>query len=300
MRRVVDRRRFVKSTVAFGAGLGLGGWRAGDVSAAAVGKGAPSAKKLGWELCLCAYSFNALTFFEAVDKAKALGLTSIEGFDWQKLSPAKTGVQIGSAMSAADRADAKKKLSDTGVKMPSLYCRALKAEDSARETFEFAKEMGIQALVAEPPFEAYDMLEGLCNEYEINLAVHNHPAPSQYWNPETTAKVCKGRGPRIGSCADTGHWTRSGFNPVEALAMLKGRVINLHLKDVSEFGVKEAGCVPWGTGKGKIEGILKELHGQGFKGAFGIEYEPYKPENFELITECVEYFESVAAKLAAS
>jgi len=82
--------------------------------------------------------------------------------------------------------------------------------------------------------------------------------------------------------------------------MLKGRVINLHLKDVSQFGVKESECVPWGTGKGNIEGILEELHGQGFKGAFGIEYEPYKPENFQLITRCIEYFESVAAKLAGS
>ncbi len=82
--------------------------------------------------------------------------------------------------------------------------------------------------------------------------------------------------------------------------MLKGRVINLHLKDVSQFGVKGAECVPWGTGKGNIGGILKELHAQGFKGAFGIEYEPYKPENFQLITQCIEYFESVAAELAAS
>ena len=300
MRRAIDRRRFVRTTVAFGAGIGWGGWKVGDVSAAAVGKGAPSAKKLGWELCLCAYSFNALTFFEAVDKARALGLTSIEGFDWQKLSPAKTGVQTGPAMSAADRKDAKGKLSDTGVKALSLYCRTLEAEDAARGTFEFAKDMGIETLVAEPPFAAYDMLERLCDEYKINLAVHNHPAPSKYWNPETTAKVCAGRGPRIGSCADTGHWTRSGFKPVEALAMLKGRVINLHLKDVSQFGVKESECVPWGTGKGNIEGILEELHGQGFKGAFGIEYEPYKPENFQLITRCVEYFESVAAKLAGS
>lgn len=300
MRRTIDRRRFVKTGVAFGAGIGLGGWSGGGAFGAAAGKGAPSAKKLGWELCLCAYSFNALTFFEAVDKAKELGLTSIEGFNWQKLSPAKKDVQIGSAMSAADRADAKKKLSDCGVKMLSLYCRALKEEEASRKTFEFAQDMGIKSLVAEPPFEAYDMLEKLCDEYKVNLAVHNHPAPSQYWNPATTAKVCKGRSPRIGSCSDTGHWTRSGFNPVEALAMLKGRVINLHLKDVSEFGVKKAECVPWGTGKGDIGGILKELHGQGFKGAFGIEYEPYKPENFELITQCIEYFESEAAKLAAS
>ena len=37
MKRPVDRRHFVKTTVAFGAGIGLGGWKVGDVSAAAVG-----------------------------------------------------------------------------------------------------------------------------------------------------------------------------------------------------------------------------------------------------------------------
>ena len=60
--RFTRRRRFVKIAVALGTGIGISGWKVGDVSAAAVGKGAPSAKKPGWDLRLCAYSFNALTF----------------------------------------------------------------------------------------------------------------------------------------------------------------------------------------------------------------------------------------------
>ena len=107
-------------------------------------------------------------------------------------------------MSAADRKATRKKLDDSGVKLCVLYCRSLAEEAASRKIFEFAKEMGIETLVAEPPFEAYDMIERLCDEHEVNLAVHNHPAPSQYWNPDTTAKVCEGRGKHIGCCADTG------------------------------------------------------------------------------------------------
>jgi sugar phosphate isomerase/epimerase len=81
--------------------------------------------------------------------------------------------------------------------------------------------------------------------------------------------------------------------------LLKGRVLTFHLKDVSAFGDKEAECVPWGTGKGDIEAILKEMYGQKFRGVFGIEYEPYRPENFEKILQCVAYFDQVAAQLSA-
>lgn len=297
MTKAIQRRRFLKATGAFGAGIGLAGFTGAGL-AADTAKGAPNAEKLGWTLACAAYSFNRLTFFETVDKIASLGLDTVEGFDWQKLSPEKPGVQTGPAMSAADRNVTKKKLDDAGVKLRILYCRALAEEEASRKVFEFAREMGIETLVAEPPFAAYDMIEKLCDEYQVNLAVHNHPAPSQYWNPKTTAKVCKGRGKRIGCCADTGHWCRSGFNPVDALKMLEGRVISFHLKDVSRYGVKEAECVPWGTGEGKIREILEEMHRQGFKGVFSIEYEPYRPENFPLIRQCVAYFDKTAAELA--
>ncbi len=293
MCRIVDRRCFLKTSMAFGAGLSLGA-----SGAWAAGSSPTGAARLGWQLGCAAYSFNQLTFYETIDQVTALGLNAIEAFTWQRLSPEKLKVQTNPAMSAEDRKELKQRLADRNVKLVSCYCQALDKEDVCRRTFDFAKELGIGILVAEPPFEAYDMLEKLCDEYQIYLAVHNHPAPSKYWNPETLLGLVKGRSRRIGACADTGHWVRSGLNPVEVLKKFEGRLISLHLKDVSDFGRKEAECVPWGTGKGDLGGILQELRRQQFKGLFAIEYEPYTPASFDKIAQCIAYFNRTATELA--
>lgn len=293
----LDRRQFLTAGVALSAGVGFAA-RCVGLNAAERGKGAPHAAKLGWQLGCAAYSFNRLTFAETIEKVVALGLDAIEAFTWQALSPLKPKVQTGPAMSPEDRKEVKKRTADAGVKLVACYCSALDKEDLCRATFDFAKDLGIEILVAEPPFEAYDMLEKLCDEYRIKLAVHNHAVPSRYWNPETLLGLVKGRSAQIGACGDTGHWVRSGLDPVEMLKKLEGRLISLHLKDVSAFGQKGAPCVPWGTGQGNIAGILRELRRQQFHGLIGIEYEPYTSESFDKITQCVAYFEQQAAELA--
>jgi sugar phosphate isomerase/epimerase len=101
----------------------------------------------------------------------------------------------------------------------------------------------------------------------------------------------------MGACCDTGHWVRSGLDPVEMLKKVQGRVVNFHLKDIASGGSKESPCVPFGTGKGNIEGILGEAHRQGFRGVFAIEYEPFAPENVMRVAECIANFERMAAKL---
>ena len=296
MDRKMSRRTFVKVSGAMGVGLGMGSLGL----AAETGEGAPNAEKLGWHLGTTAYTFNRLTFVEAVEKTAALGLHHIEAFEWQRLSKAKPKLKTNASMPATDRKELKKRLDDAGVKLYSIYCGTLSQEAASRRTFEFAKEMGIAILVVEPPAGAFDMLDKLCGEYQVNVAVHNHPQPSNYWHPDRVLAVCKGRSKRIGVCCDTGHWARSGIQPVDALKMVQGRILTFHLKDVKTFGVKGAPCVPFGTGKGDIKGIMEEVHRQGVKDiAFGIEYEPYRPTNFESAAQCVAYFDKVAAEILA-
>jgi len=295
MLTAVNRRWFLQFTALAGAGIALA--RPGRCLLAAA-KATPNADRLGWRLACCAYSFNQLSFYETIEKVSALGLDSIEGFVWQKLSPEKPKVLTNFSMSAAERKEMKKRMSDAGVRLVSTYCSKLEVKDDCRRTFEFAKEMGMEFLVAEPPAEAYDMIEALANEFQVSLAVHNHPQPSQYWSPDVLLARSKGRGPRIGACADTGHWCRSNLCPVEQLKRLQGRVVSFHLKDVDTFGEKKAECCPWGTGKGRLKEILAEMKREGFKGVFGIEYEPYKPENFERIRECIAWFDKTAGELS--
>lgn len=253
-----------------------------------------------WKLGMQAYSFNRFTFYEAVDKTKALGMRYIEAYPGQQLSKEKPDVKTDHNMSSQDRQEMLQKLRQAGVKLKNYGVVGLpNNEAECRKVFNFAREMGIETIVSEPPEEAFDIIEKLCDEYEINVAIHNHPKPSHYWDPDTVLKVCKGRSERIGACADTGHWMRSGIDPLEAVKKLgrAGRIRSFHFKDLNEFGSRKAHDVIWGTGAGKTKAILTELSRQNFKGVFSIEYEHNWLNSMPEIAGCVSYFERTAAEL---
>jgi sugar phosphate isomerase/epimerase len=170
----------------------------------------------------------------------------------------------------------------------------------ARKIFEFCKELGTGTVVAEPPAAALDMIERLCDEYRIDLAIHNHPKSpkSMYWSPEKVLAACQGRGKRIGACCDTGHWVRSGLDPVESLRKLQGRVLGFHLKDVAEKGKPEARDVPLGEGQANYAAVLRELKRQNYRGVMTIEYEHDSPELMTDVAKCVAFVEKMAQSLA--
>ena len=262
---------------------------------------ASAAGEENWKLGMQAYSFKEFTFFEAVDKTKALGMKYIEAYPNQKLSPGLPDVQFHHNMSSAIKEAVRLKLQEAGVKLINYGVVGLpNNEAECRKVFGFAKEMGIETIVSEPPEEAFDLIERLCTEYNIKVAIHNHPKPQHYWDPDQVLKVCKGRSKPIGACADTGHWTRSGVDPLEAIKKLgaEKRIISLHFKDLNEFGVRDAHDVPWGTGVSKAKEILAELARQGFKGSFSIEYEYNWLNSMPEIKKCVEFFRKTAAELS--
>ena len=271
MKNSINRRCFLRTSGVAGAMAGLAGLGGSRLSAAPLADGAPNAEKLGWRLGCQAYSFNRFTFNEAIAKTASLGLHFIEAYPGQRLSKDDPGTRTNEGMSADAQKAVKKTLSDAGVRLVCYgVCGLSKDKDRSRKTFEFAREMGIETIVSEPPFDAFDTIEDLCDEYKINVAIHNHPKPSRYWNPDTVLKVCKGRSKRIGACADTGHWMRSGIVPVEALKKLEGRIISFHFKDLSQMGGGHD--VPWGTGKGNVRAMLTEIYRQKLKAVFSIEY----------------------------
>ena len=161
---------------------------------------------------------------------------------------------------------------------------------------------GIKTIVSEPAPAALPMLDKLCKEYDITIAIHNHPKPSMYWDYKKLLDATKGVSNRIGSCSDTGHWCRSGINPVEAITALceAKRVVSLHFKDLNEFGNPEAHDVAWGTGKSDAKGVLAELYKTGFKGVFSIEYEYNWENSVPDIAVCVANFEKMAQELVAA
>lgn len=256
-------------------------------------------KKLDWRLGPTAYSFRLFTFFEAVDKTKSLGMKYIEAFEGQKIDsdgPAAIKRDMPEAMFAKIR----QKLDDAGVALVSVYMGKVPGDEAGcREVFEFAKKLGVKTIVSEPDPKDLAAIEKFCNEYDINLALHNHAkGRSVYWHPDEVLKACQGRGKRIGACADLGHWQRSGIKPADGIRMLGDRILSLHVKDLNEFGKYEAHDVPWGTGKGEIEAALRELHRLGVEPTiFGIEYEYHWENSSPEIAECGKFFHRVDGEL---
>ncbi len=293
----IDRRAFLKATGAVSTAIGMAGLAGNRLLAGERGPGAPHAEKLGWHLGCQAYTFNHFTFYEAIDKVASLGLHYIEGYPGQKLSNDKPDVKMGEGMPAETRDEVKKKLASAHVKLVNYGVVGMsKDERAARRTFEFAKDMGIQTIVSEPASDAMDLVARLCDEFHINVAIHNHPKPSHYWNPETVLEACKGRTKRVGACADTGHWMRSNINPLEAIKKLQGRIISFHFKDLNRYG-PGAHDVPWGTGKGDVPAMLREIHRQGFKGVFSAEYEYHWLNSVPDLVQSVAAFDKIAAEL---
>ncbi len=220
------------------------------------------------------YTFRKFSFFETLDKIKELGIEYVQPYPGQILDKENPNVTFDHNLTDEQIDRIKKKLGETGLTLVSYGVVGFENnEKSMRKVFEFAKKMSIRTILTEPDYDDYSLIEKMVKEYRIAIAIHNHPAPSKFAQPETVLFHVGGLDPRIGACADTGHWMRSGVQPVEGLSALKGRIQDVHFTDLNEFGIKEAYDVPFGQGKANINDILAELTIQGYAGFLTIEYE---------------------------
>jgi sugar phosphate isomerase/epimerase/HEAT repeat protein len=264
---------------------------------AKLASGAPTAEQLGWQVGIQCWSFNQATFFECVDRAASMGVKVVEMFPGQRVDSEHADWKTDQNMPAEALAAIRQKLSDCGVRVSSFGVTGIPGDEAGRrQLFDWAKTMGIETICAEPDPAILAGIDPLCQEYGINLALHNHPEPSRYWNPQTVLAACEGLSPRIGACADTGHWMRSGVTPLEGIDLLQGRIVTFHFKDLNEMG-KGAHDVHWGTGKGDIPAVLRRLRQQGFRGVFSAEYEHNWERNTEDIAACVRNFEAMAREI---
>jgi len=294
----LKRRDFLSGGSALLAGAALSSPGAAG-AAEKVRSSSPSAAKIGWRVGVAQYTFRRFSLYEALDLIAGLGIENVEPDFFLPLDKARPKLQVNEGLAPEVRKELKQRLADRGMAMPSFYSSLGAKMEDARKIFEFCKEMGAGTIVAEPPAEAFDTIEKLCDEYRIKVAIHNHPESphSKYWSPENVLAVCKGRDKRIGACCDTGHWVRSGLNPVECLKKLEGRILGFHLKDAAEMGNRTARDVPLGQGKADYTAVLKELKRQGYRGVTAIEYEYDSPQLIDDVAQCVAFVEKTAKTL---
>ena len=240
-----------------------------------------------------AWTFKEYSVMEAIDKTAAAGGKVIEFYPGQKFSPEKPDVKFDHNASDEMIAAVKARLAKDGIRAVNYGVVGIpKDEAEARKIFEFAKKFELYGITTES-VDAIDTIEKLVKEYDIRVGFHDHPRqldnPAyKMWDPNYVLSVVKDRDARIGSCADVGHWVRSGLNPVDCLKILQGRVISAHLKDLNEKSLW-AHDVPFGTGVSNIAGIIDELKRQNFAGNASIEYEYNWKDNVVDAAQCVGF-----------
>jgi sugar phosphate isomerase/epimerase len=240
-----------------------------------------------------AYTFNQFTVFEAIEKTAQAGGSVIEFFPGQKLSKDEPNVVWDHNASAETIEKVKAKLARHKIKAVNYGVVGVPQDEAqARKLFDFAKEVGLRAITTES-VDAIDTIEKLVKEYDIMVGFHDHPKQPgnpdyRMWDPNYVLSVVKDRDPRIGSCADTGHWVRSNLKPVECLRILEGRIISSHLKDLNQMG-PDGHDVPFGTGVSDIPAILDELKRQGFAGNISIEYEYHWQNSTPEVAQCIGF-----------
>lgn len=256
------------------------------------------AEKAGWRLGIQSYTFHKFTYQEAVDKAQQLGLKYMEIYYGQPLGkdiPGTMDFKMDQEMQQKVLAYAKSK----EIKIVASGVVSCKDEAEWKQLFGFASAMGIELITCDPEYKHLKYIDQLANEYKIDVAIHNHPKPSAYWNPDLFLNAVKGLSHRIGACVDVGHWKRMGIDPIEGVKKFEGRLKSFHFKDIKEkvAGEAEQHDVIWGTGICNVDGILKELKRQKFKGVFAIEYEYNWDNSVPDIKECIGYFNQQVNKL---
>lgn len=148
-------------------------------------------------------------------------------------------------------------------------------KEKNRKLFTFAKDMGIQLIIVEPPdFKILDNLSELAREYDIKVAIHNHGIRSLYGNPLVVRTLLKHLDPRVGVCMDAGWITSTGMDPTRVFKEYEGRVFDIHLKDkrVEKTQGDDVSFDTFiGEGQGNLGNLLAELQKTGWNGILAIE-----------------------------
>jgi sugar phosphate isomerase/epimerase len=254
-----------------------------------------SAKIKSFPVAVQCWTYHTFTFYETLDRVKELGVNYLQAYPGQALDKTDPAKKFDHSMDDATMRAVKARLKAAGVSVVAYGVVGFKNEEAdIRKVFDFAKKMGIGTVVCEPAFDDWSILAKLAGEYRLKIAVHNHPLPSKYAKPEAVAAHIKGLDKRFGACADNGHWTRAGVKTMDAMHLLEGRILDMHLKDLDREAA-EAIDVPFGQGVSGVRDILAELTRQKYTGYLTIEYEnPDDEDNpSPAVRKCVDFLKGI-------
>jgi inosose dehydratase len=279
------RREVLAAGLSAAGALALG-FRGAQAAAPTSDSGPYGPFKMG----LQSYSLRGIGPGGKPDLDKALAATRELGLHYWESYPAHIPIVTDSG----EIAGYKKKCAEAGVTVLGYgVYRFTNDRDAGRKVLDFAKQMGIEYVSADPNPDSFETLDKLVEEYGVNLGIHNH-GPGHRWEKiDTIAAAIKDHSPRIGCCVDTGHFLRSREDPVRAVEVFGARVYGVHLKDVKDAET----FTILGKGDLRTVDLLKALARLNYRYGLNLEYEENPKDPIDDIRACLKATREAIAKL---
>jgi len=207
---------------------------------------------LGWELGISSTVFGPLTFSEAAGLADALGLATIEGDSRQKVS-SQIDKNLDFQLQPDGIAAVKARLAELRLKMVAYRVESIPSdESSAAKLFAFAKELEVQTIITSGVPSSLSTIDKLAadNGMGVSIAIDG--------DPKTVMSAIGNAGPHVGVGLDFGNLIEQGIEPVDALAVVKDRLMAVRLRDRNVLG-PNGRDVPLGTGVAEAQKFFMEV-----------------------------------------
>jgi sugar phosphate isomerase/epimerase len=254
----------------------------------------------GFTVAIQSYTFRNFNLEQALTRIQDLGVRHVELFRGH-LATTSTDAQIDAA---------KNLMREKNITPVAFGVENFTNNDANnRRLFEFARKLGIRNLTADPNPDSFDSLDRLCEEFDINIAIHPHGPQGtrlhRWYSAEVIMDAVRNHNRRIGTCLDTGHLIRSAkapFNrnldPAQQIRAMGARNFGLHLKDHNNMRDTD---VVFGRDGGVLDvvAVLRALREVNFRGYISIEYEANPANPTPDVRACLDVFRDSVRRLSA-
>jgi sugar phosphate isomerase/epimerase len=306
MHRPLSRREFLGTSAAFAAGsvaLAQTPPATQPAQPTTSGSAQPAANDPfgGFTLGIQSYTFRNFNLEQALTRISDLGVRHVELFRGH-LATTSTDAQIDAA---------KNLMREKNITPVAFGVENFTNNDANnRRLFEFARKLGVRNLSADPNPDSFDSLDRLCEEFDINIAIHPHGPVGggrlhRWYSAEVIMDAVRNHNRRIGTCLDTGHLIHAAIaphnrnlDPAQQIRVMGARNFGLHLKDHNNMRDVD---VVFGRDGGVLDvlAVLRALREVNFRGYIAIEYEANPRDPSPDVRACLDVFRDSVRRLNA-
>jgi inosose dehydratase len=191
-----------------------------------------------------------------------------------------------------------KALKDAGITIDSYGVVGVGGdEEKDRALFEFCQLAGLRAFsIGGLKDDAIDSVERLCDEYGINVAIHNHGSRHDFGSFDVLEELFGRTSSRVGLCMDTAWALDSGEDPVDGVERFGDRLYGVHLKDFVFDSDHKPKDVLIGTGGLDLPAYMDALKDVGFDGYMSLEYEGNPDDPMDEVMACMKAVKEAAGE----